>query len=67
LRSVINYAPYSEDSLKDVIADRFAIGAVKGVLRRALRRPRLWSITCQILSWVDHRPGRLYSFVCIRP
>jgi SAM-dependent methyltransferase len=68
LSSVINYAPYTEQTLKDVIADRLG-GAVamRGVLRRALSLPGLWSLASKTLSWVDRRPGRLYSFVCTRP
>jgi SAM-dependent methyltransferase len=68
LSSVINYAPYTEQTLKDVIADRLG-GAlvIRGVLRRALSLPGLWSLASKTLSWVDRRPGRLYSFVCTRP
>lgn len=66
LRSVINYAPYTEQTLKDVIADRLGL-ARQGVLRRALSLPSLWSLASRTLSLVDRRPGRLYSFVCIRP
>jgi SAM-dependent methyltransferase len=68
LSSVINYAPYTEQALKEVIADRLGGAlAMRGVLRRALRRPGLWSLASKTLSWVDRRPGRLYSFVCTRP
>lgn len=66
LRSVINYAPYTEQTLKDVIADRLGL-ARQGVLRRALSMPSLWSLALRTLSLIDRRPGRLYSFVCIRP
>jgi SAM-dependent methyltransferase len=68
LSSVINYAPYTEQALKDVIADRLGGRlAMGGVLRRALSLPALWSLARRTLSWVDRRPGRLYSFVCTRP
>jgi SAM-dependent methyltransferase len=68
LSSVINYAPYTEQALKDAIADRLGGRlAMRGVLRRALRLPALWSLARRTLSWVDRRPGRLYSFVCTRP
>jgi SAM-dependent methyltransferase len=68
LSTVINYAPYTEQALKEVIADRLGGAlAMRGVLRRALRRPSLWSLASKTLSWVDRRPGRLYSFVCTRP
>jgi SAM-dependent methyltransferase len=68
LSSVINYAPYTERALKDAIADRLAGKlAMRGMLRGALSLPALWSLTRRTLSWVDRRPGRLYSFVCTRP
>jgi SAM-dependent methyltransferase len=68
LSSVINYAPYTEQTLKEVIADRLGGRlAMQGVLRRALSFPGLWSLARRAFSWVDRRPGRLYSFVCTRP
>jgi SAM-dependent methyltransferase len=66
LSSVINYAPYTEQTLKEVIADRLGL-AMRGVLRRVLSFPGLWSVARRTFSWVDRRPGRLYSFVCTRP
>jgi SAM-dependent methyltransferase len=66
LSSVINYAPYTEQTLKDAIADRLGL-AMPGMLRCALNLPGLWSVARRTLSWVDRRPGRLYSFVCTRP
>jgi len=66
--SVINYAPYTEQALKDVIADRLGGKlAMRGLLSRAFCLPGLWSLARRTLSWVDRRPGRLYSFVCTRP
>jgi SAM-dependent methyltransferase len=68
LSSVINYAPYTEQTLKDAIADRLGgTSATRGMLRRALSFPGLWSLARRTFSWVDRRPGRLYSFVCTRP
>jgi SAM-dependent methyltransferase len=68
LSSVINYAPYTEQTLKDAIADRMSGRlAMRGVLRRALSLPGLWFLARRTFSWVDRRPGRLYSFVCTRP
>jgi ubiquinone/menaquinone biosynthesis C-methylase UbiE len=64
--SVINYAPYTEQTLKDAIADRLGL-AVRYAVRGALNLPGLWSVARKTLSWVDRRPGRLYSFVCTRP
>jgi SAM-dependent methyltransferase len=68
LSSVINYAPYTERTLKNVIADRLGgTPAIRRVLRRALSLSGLWSVVRTTLSLVDRRPGRLYSFVCTRP
>ena len=68
LSSVINYAPYTEQTLKDVIADRLGGAlAMRGVWRRLLSLPGFWSLASKTLSRVDRRPGRLYSFVCTRP
>jgi SAM-dependent methyltransferase len=68
LSSVINYAPYTEQTLKDMIADRLGgTLAVRGLLRRALGQPGLWSLASRTVSRFDRRPGRLYSFVCLRP
>jgi SAM-dependent methyltransferase len=66
--SAINYAPYSEETLKDAMADRVGSAvAVRGAVRTLLSVPGLWPVARRVLSWVDHRPGRLYSFVCNRP
>jgi SAM-dependent methyltransferase len=68
LSSAINYAPYSEETLKDAMADRVGSAvAVRSAVRTVLSVPGLWPIARRVLSWVDHRPGRLYSFVCTRP
>jgi SAM-dependent methyltransferase len=68
LSSVINYAPYTEESLKGAIAHRLGGNlAIGRVLRNAFDLPSLWFLTRKALSCVDRRPGRLYSFVCTRP
>lgn len=68
LRSAINYAPYSEETLKDAMAERVGDTiAIRRAVRGVLALPGLWSIARKVLSWIDHRPGRLYSFVCTRP
>jgi SAM-dependent methyltransferase len=68
LSSAINYAPYTEETLQDAVADRMSgTIAIRSAVRRALRLPGFWSVVREVLSWVDRRPGRLYSFVCTRP
>jgi SAM-dependent methyltransferase len=63
--SPINYAPYTLGSLKDELAQRAGLGVpVVGRLVRALFDvPGIWPLSRMILGRVDHRPGRLYSFV----
>jgi len=64
----VTKAFYTEQALKDVIADRLGGKlAMRGLLSRAFCLPGLWSLARRTLSWVDRRPGRLYSFVCTRP
>lgn len=67
-RSPINYAPYSLDSLKGELARRVGlrIPGFDRVARAALGVPGVWPLTRGILERVDHRPGRLYSFVAVR-
>lgn len=66
--SPINYAPHTEESLKAELAARAAgVETIRSVIRGVLSIPGLWSLVRRALSLVDHRPGRLYSFVCSRP
>lgn len=67
-RSPINFAPYDLDSLKDELARRVGlrIPAFVRAVRALLGVPGVWSLTRWILEWVDHRPGRLYSFVAVK-
>jgi SAM-dependent methyltransferase len=63
--SPINYAPYTLDTLKDELAQRAGMGmpAVSRLVRGLLGVPGFWPLARSILERVDHRPGRLYSFV----
>lgn len=62
--SAINYAPYSVASLRAELADR--AGPARALVRAALGVPGVWPAARAVLGAVDHRPGRLYSFVCDR-
>jgi SAM-dependent methyltransferase len=66
--SPINFAPYSLDSLKDELARRADLRApvVGRAARALLDLPSIWPLTRWILERVDHRPGRLYSFVAVK-
>ena len=68
LESPINFAPSTVATLQAEIAQRLAFG-VSGLARVAesvLQAPGVWSAILPILKRIDHRPGRLYSFLCRR-
>jgi ubiquinone/menaquinone biosynthesis C-methylase UbiE len=69
LRSPINLAPQSIASLRGELALRATRGvrALAAPLHWLLRRGALWKLLLPLLESVDHRPGRLYSFVTARP
>lgn len=70
LRSPINFAPYTLGALQSEVAQRVGgrLGPwVPRVVRAALRLPGAWAVARALLEQVDHRPGRLYSFVARRP
>jgi ubiquinone/menaquinone biosynthesis C-methylase UbiE len=62
--SVINYAPYDTNSLIDAIVSRVPnICSLRRVAKWSLAKRRLLNIALIVLGAVDHRPGRLYSFI----
>lgn len=67
--SAINYAPYTEVSLRAELALRFSHGlpGAKQLVAGLLGVPPLWAVARRVLERVDHRPGRLYSFIAQRP
>ena len=68
LRSSINLAPQTRRSVQREIARRLARGrnALEGALAGILAMPGAWALLLPLLERVDHRPGRLYSFVAVR-
>jgi SAM-dependent methyltransferase len=62
--SVINYAPFTEDALCDEIINRIdKLPGVRAVGQLVLAKP--WRrIALRLLSVLDSRPGRLYTFIC---
>jgi SAM-dependent methyltransferase len=62
LESVINYAPYTPQTLRAEIARRF--GALAAPVRLALQAGAIFGPAVRALSAMDRRPGRLVSFVC---
>jgi SAM-dependent methyltransferase len=67
-RSPINFSPYSLDTIKDELARRVGLGisVISRMVRALLGLPGVWALTRVVLERVDHRPGRLYSFVAVK-
>lgn len=68
LDSPINFAPYTLAALQLEIAqraDRFLPWPVS-FTANVLAKPLVWSVIRKLLKWVDHRPGRLYSFIATK-
>jgi len=65
--SVINFAPYTDASLKAEMQQRIRRIPMFGWFSRTLDIDIIYRILLRCLSLVDSRPGRLYSFVCVKP
>lgn len=64
LESVINYAPFNEDSLCQEIEDRAKYLPGGKMLASLMLLPPWRKHALKILSALDNRPGRLYTFIC---
>jgi SAM-dependent methyltransferase len=68
LTSAVNYFPQSEASLREEIATRAGRSRWLRALVRAILQPKpVYGATIRLLTRIDSRPGRLYSFVCTKP
>jgi ubiquinone/menaquinone biosynthesis C-methylase UbiE len=65
--NVINYAPFTEESLKQELNKK--INRIPGgnIIYQLFSGRNTFKIFLNLLSIVDHRPGRLFSFVCYKP
>jgi SAM-dependent methyltransferase len=65
--NVINYAPLTEESLKEELIKK--INSIPGgnIIYQLFSGRNRFKILLKLLSIVDHRPGRLFSFVCYKP
>ncbi|MFO5197500.1 hypothetical protein RCL06_24205, partial [Salmonella enterica subsp. enterica serovar Typhimurium] len=62
--SVINYAPYTKDSLRDELANRASfLPLARSGVRAMLKTEVAMALALRLLSRVDRRPGRLVSFL----
>jgi SAM-dependent methyltransferase len=69
LSSPINHAPRDTIALRREIADRIALRlpVVRSIAHGALALPGVWGIVRPLLDRLDHRPGRLHSFIAHKP
>lgn len=65
--SVINYAPRSQQDLKNEFRQRFQRLPLGGILANLLLNDGFFPTFLQGISYLDHRPGRLYSFITFKP
>jgi len=68
LESPINFAPHTLTSLQAEIARRAGriVPGAAHVVSSLFAVPGLWRMARSLLSVLDHRPGRLYSFVATK-
>lgn len=69
LSSPINFAPQTTATLQAEIARRLGrrVPGMTWLLIHTLRLSGLWALLLPILERMDHRPGRLYSFIARKP
>lgn len=65
--SVINYAPYTRSSLREVLVERAAKVPVGSVIAKVMFADPWFDSILKLLSRIDRRPGRQYSFICRKP
>jgi SAM-dependent methyltransferase len=67
--SPMNYSPRSAGDLRRELAQRLTMGIPGAVSAVALglSLPGVWPLASRLVSRLDRRPGRLYSFVADRP
>lgn len=64
--SPINYAPLTRQTLAKALAERFGGHRLVRAAARLGTGSTLFPWACRLLSLVDRRPGRLYSFLTIK-
>lgn len=65
--SAINYAPNTRDSLREALVGAAArLAPADTVVKWFVRSEQRYELLLRLLSRLDRRPGRLYSFVSVR-
>jgi len=65
LKSPINLFPYTSETLRTAVVERLSRKIpVKPVWRAAFASESFFKLLLSLAERFDHRPGRLYSFVC---
>ena len=68
LKSPINYFPHTPESLRAEIVDRLKRAPIiQSVISRLLVNKFVFKISISLLTLIDARPGRLYSFISDKP
>ncbi len=65
--SVINYAPHTRDSLREGLQSRLSRLPLGSLVGSCLAVKPIMDMSLAVLSRIDRRPGRLYSFICSKP
>jgi len=68
-RSVINIYPRTEAELRHELARRLGLGSdgLARAIYKIISVPAVWRALLRAIEAIDSRPGRLYSFVAVRP
>jgi SAM-dependent methyltransferase len=65
--SVINYAPHTRETLRGEFQRRLSRFPLGGLAGSCLNVDSIMDMSLALLSRIDRRPGRLYSFICSKP
>ena len=65
--SVINFAPFTHETLRKALQQRMSRIPLGSLLGMIIFNQWTFGLIMKVMSMVDRRPGRLYSFIAIRP
>jgi ubiquinone/menaquinone biosynthesis C-methylase UbiE len=66
-QSIINYAPLTQLQYQENIAIDLKKYLRKNLAKWLCSQPNFIKLVSNIYTWRDHTPGRLYSFIAIKP